>query len=243
MEKKNKHFGKEASFPFRLKGENRMYQIMNISSWNRKKQFKWFNSFANPCYGINIDLDVTEIVSYSKKTKTSFFINFLYIIMRSLNSVEELRLRIVGDEVRLYDVIHPTYTVMTEAGIFENCKDTMETSYKQFYQSCHKTIEEAKHQTEVKEEYNDAEQYDVYYLTCLPRLDYTAMTHPLPDYNKESSSVPRICFGKYNKKENNTYTLSFNLTVSHALVDGYPCCRALNLLKENCKNCLEFFEV
>ncbi|MDE7095332.1 MAG: hypothetical protein K2O23_02485, partial [Anaeroplasmataceae bacterium] len=54
-----------------------MYKIIDIKTWNRKKQFEWFNSFANPCYGITIDLDVTEIVTFSKKSKTSFFINFL----------------------------------------------------------------------------------------------------------------------------------------------------------------------
>lgn len=218
-----------------------MYKIIDIATWNRKKQFNWFNTFSNPCYGITIDLDVTNVVRFSKDTKTSFFINFLYIIMKSLNSVDELRLRYVNGEVRQYDQIHPTYTVMTDIEVFENCKNKMEDNYSNFYQNCHQTIEQTKHQSKVNDGYNDNESYDVYYITCLPWLSYTAMTHPIPANDKESCSVPRICFGKYEEK-NGHLILSFNLTVSHALVDGYPCCKALNQLKGNCINARDFLK-
>ena len=216
-----------------------MYKIIDTNTWNRKKQFEWFNTFANPCYGITIDLDVTEIVLFSKETHTSFFINFLYIIMKSLNSIDELRLRYVDGEVRQYDLIHPTYTVMTNASVFENCKNQMKDNYHEFYENCHQTIEQTKCQITVNDGYNDNQNYDVYYITCLPWLSYTSMTHPIPENDKESCSVPRICFGKYTD-QNGRFVLSFNLTVSHALVDGYPCSKALNQLKENCERARDF---
>ncbi|MDE6661299.1 MAG: hypothetical protein K2J93_05710, partial [Anaeroplasmataceae bacterium] len=139
-------------------------------------------------------------------------------------------------------IIHPTYTVMTKASVFENCKNQMEDHYQHFYQNCHQTIEAVKNQTKVNDGYNDNENYDVYYITCLPWLSYTAMTHPIPDNMKESCSVPRICFGKYTEQADGRYSLSFNLTVSHALVDGYPCSKALNQLKENCLHARDFLK-
>ncbi len=217
-----------------------MYKIIDTKAWNRSTQYHWFNSFSNPCYGIDIKLDVTEIVLYSKHTQTSFFINFLFILMKSLNQVEELRLRIVEDEVRLYDTIHPTYTVMTELGVFENCKNQMHSEYKPFYEECHSVIEAAKKQTSIKETYNEAKHYDVYYITCLPWLSYEAMTHPVPNDDRESLSVPRICFGKF-ERVGDRFMMPFNLTVSHALVDGYPCSKALNALKENCSKAKVYF--
>ena len=86
------------------------YKIIDIDTWNRKSQYLWFNSFMNPTYGIDVKMDVTNLVNYSKKTKTSFFINFLYCLTVALNEVEEFRLRYVNGEVRLYDYINPTYT-------------------------------------------------------------------------------------------------------------------------------------
>ena len=75
--------------------------------------------------------------------------------MKSFNSVEELRLRIVDNEIRLYDVINPTYIVMTDSGVFENCGCPMFENYKDFYSACHKDVESAKKQEKVKDEYND----------------------------------------------------------------------------------------
>ena len=159
--------------------------------------------------------------------------------MKSFNPVEEMRLRIVDNEIRLYDVINPTYIVMTESGVFENCGCAMFDNYKDFYEACHKDVENAKKQRTIKNEYND-NNYNVYYITCIPRLSYTTMSHPLPDNNKESSSVPRICWGKFELK-NERYLLPFNLTVSHAFVDGYPLSKALNALKDNSLNCVDYF--
>ena len=217
-----------------------MYKIIDTEKWNRKTQYEWFNSFSNPCYGIDIELDVTRIVQYSKASHTSFFINFLYLMMCSLNSIEEMRLRIVGNEVRLYDVIHPTYTVMTKLEVFDNCKNLMYDSYPHFYQACQKEVERAKNECSIQPGYNDEESYNVYYITCLPWLTYAGMTHPIPNGNKESCSVPRICFGRFEEK-NKRYIMPFNLTVSHALVDGFPCSKALNTLKENCLRSEEFY--
>ena len=49
-----------------------MYKVIDIEKWSRKKQYLWFSTFSNPDYGFNIDVDVTNVVNYSKETKTSF---------------------------------------------------------------------------------------------------------------------------------------------------------------------------
>ena len=49
-----------------------MYKVIDLKTWNKRKQFEWFNTFSNPCYGFNTDIDVTEVVNFSKKTKTYF---------------------------------------------------------------------------------------------------------------------------------------------------------------------------
>ena len=103
-----------------------------------------------------------------------------------------------------------------------------------------KDKDRAKNECSIQPGYNDEESYNVYYITCLPWLTYAGMTHPILNGNKESCSVPRICFGRFEEK-NKRYIMPFNLTVSHALVDGFPCSKALNTLKENCLRAEEFY--
>ena len=48
---------------------------LDIENSPRKKTYDWFKSFKNPTYGINVTMDVTKFVAYTKATNTSFFIN------------------------------------------------------------------------------------------------------------------------------------------------------------------------
>ena len=55
------------------------FEIIDTNTWIRKSQFDFFSTFLNPDYGFNKKIDVTTVLEYSKETKTSFFINFLYV--------------------------------------------------------------------------------------------------------------------------------------------------------------------
>lgn len=197
---------------------------IDINNWNRKKQYEWFNSFSNPTYSINKEIDVTKVVNYAKNNNKSFFICFLYILVKGLNSVEEMRIRYVDNKVILYDDIYPAYTIMTNAGTFENVSNQNHDNFKDFYSEAKDKIESAKKQINVKPNYNSNKDYNQYYITCLPWIEFSGMTHPIPD-NKESLSVPRICFGKFHEIDGK-YKLMLNINVNHAFVDGYPLSQA-----------------
>ncbi len=212
-----------------------MYQVIKYEDLKKRKQYDWFKTFSNPCYGFDVKMDVTKVVEYSKKTNTSFFINILYLITIGLSSVEEMRIREVNGEIRLYDKINPTFTVMTNLGIYENAGFEMIDNYQDFYKKAKEVIEEVKNQDFIKDTYNDSNLFNDYYMTCIPWLSIEGMTHPLCDNNYESSSVPRICWDKY-RLENNKYIMLLNITVSHCFVDGYPLTVAFKKIQDNFNN-------
>ncbi len=218
-----------------------MYQVIKYEDLKKRKQYDWFKTFSNPCYGFDVKMDVTKVVEYSNKTNTSFFINILYLITIGLSSVEEMRIREVNGEIRLYDKINPTFTVMTNLGIYENAGFEMIDNYQDFYKKAKEVIEEVKNQDFIKDTYNDSNLFNDYYMTCIPWLSIEGMTHPLCDNNYESSSVPRICWDKY-RVENNKYIMLLNITVSHCFVDGYPLTVAFKNIQDNFNNIEELVE-
>ena len=137
-----------------------MYKVIKIEELKNSKQYKWFRTFSNPCYGLNVKMDVSKVIEYSKKTNTSFFINILYLVTKGLNSVEEMRLREVNGEIRLYKTINPTFTVMTKIGVFENCGFEMIEDYSGFYNKTKSILDEVKNRDYVKETYNDSTLYN-----------------------------------------------------------------------------------
>ena len=212
-----------------------MYKVIKKEELKKLKQYEWFKTFANPCYGFDVKMDVSEVVKYSKETNTSFFINVLYLITIGLSSVEEMRIREVDGEIRLYEQINPTFTVMTKTGVYENAGFEMIQDYKGFYKKAYEVLQSVKNQDFVKETYNDSTLFNDYYMTCIPWLSIESMTHPLCDNNHSSSSCPRICWDKY-RIENDKYIMLLNITVSHCFVDGYPLTVAFKNIQSNFNN-------
>lgn len=208
---------------------------IELENWNRNKTFDWFKTFSNSTYSMNVKMDVTGLLKHTKQNNESFFIDLLYIVLRGLNSVEEMRMRIVDDIPVIYDDINPAFTVMTKLGTFDNVRFKNCSDFKEFYQIASEHIEKAKNQSQIKNEnYNPENCYDEYYITCVPWVDFTQVTHPIPD-DKSSQCVPRICWGKYAEK-NGKYELTLNITVSHMFVDGYPLSQAFNKIQELLNN-------
>jgi len=204
---------------------------IDINNWNRKKIFNWFKSFSNSCWSMTKELDVTNLVKYTKESKTSFFINMLYVVVKTLNSLESMRMRLIGDEPVIYDNINPAYTVMTESGIFENLRHDFIEEYNQFYLLAKEKIKVVKKQLKSNDIYNLENQYNEYYITCVPWVEFSNINHPIPD-DKSSQSVPRICWGKYFER-NDKYIINFNITVSHMFCDGYDVAQFFLKLQEN----------
>lgn len=208
-----------------------MYKVLKVEDLKNQSQYRWFKTFNNPCYGLNVKMDVTKVIEYCKKTNTSFFINVLYLITTALNSIDEFKIREVKDEIRLYDTINPTFTVMTDIQVYENAGFKMADEYSSFYKIAKETIEKVKKVTRFKETYNDSTLFDDYYMTCAPWISMESMTHPLCEGNFESLTVPRICWDKY-RNENGRMVMLLNITVSHCYIDGYTLSKAFSLIQE-----------
>lgn len=207
------------------------YKVIKKEEFKKIKQYNWFRTFSNPCYGFTVKMDVTNVLNYSHETHTRFFINTLYLLTSALNQIEEMRLREVNGEIRLYDKINPGFTVMTKSLIYENAGFEMIDDYKSFYDKANKILDEVKNQTFVKPTFNDSPLYNDFYITCIPWLSIESMTHPLVDNNYESLSCPRVCFDKY-REENGKTVMMLNITVNHCFVDGYPLSLAFQTVQE-----------
>lgn len=214
---------------------------IDIENWNRKNTYNWFKTFSNSTYGMNVKLDVTTLVKLSKSRNESFFANMLFIVMSALNSIEEMRMRFENGVPVIYDDINPSFTVMTNAGTFDNARFKNITDYKSFYNKTRSIISDISKQTSLKEcEYNPSTTHDEYYITCVPWLNFESCTHPIPD-DKDSQCVPRIGWGKY-IKNNDKYEMTMNITVSHVFVDGKHISNAFNKIQELLDTCEEILK-
>lgn len=221
-----------------------MRKEIDMTTYVKRNQYNWFRTFDDPTYGFDVDIDVDEVVRLAKERHQSFFPYFYYIILRAVSKVDEMRMREVDGKVYLYDVINPTFTVMTDYGVYQNAGVEMDWNFDNFYKNIRSIIDEVKKlpPSDNLDRFPVCSQPNCLYTTCIPILSLKAMKHPTPSKNHDSLSIPRICFDKYEFKNDKRYHLTLNITVSHTLVDGFPLARCFNYIKEDCLKAREIFK-
>ena len=119
------------------------YKNVDKETYYRKGVFKHFTQDCKCSTSITARIDVTELVKYSKMTNTKFYINFLYILSRALNSRDDYKMAYLwqSEELICYDVINPIQYVFHEDT--ETCTPVYTTyyeDYKVFYKKAIKDM-------------------------------------------------------------------------------------------------------
>lgn len=70
-----------------------MKHIVNIETWERKDNYNFFRGFANSWISITSEADCTEAYNHAKANGKSFFLYYLYAILRAANEIKEFRYR------------------------------------------------------------------------------------------------------------------------------------------------------
>lgn len=220
-----------------------MRKEIDMTTYLKRNQYNWFHTFADPTYGFNVDIDVDKVVRLSKERKDSFFPYFFFLLMRGINAIDEMRLREVDGKVYLYDEIDPTFTIMTECGVYQNGGMKMEWDFGKFYTGIKEVINRVKTLTpgDDIDMFPICKEPNCVYTTCIPILSIEGMNHPTPMNNHDSASIPRVCWDKYRLKEDGHYHVTLNITVSHTLVDGYPLGRCFKHIQEEANKAEEIF--
>ena len=204
-------------------------KVIDIDSWNRKTQYQNFIGYTDPTFSIGTRLDVTELLDYCKKQDKSFFPTFLYFVMRCINEVKEMRVRLKGDEVVLYDSVDPSYIVICEDEQITTCQNAFDTDFPRFHNSVRATVDKAK-QSGKAAQFNPELVLDCVYISCLPWVDITSAKNPYDLKNREQTSIPRILWGKYAQNPQGRFELGFDIAAHHALIDGAQICRVMQKL-------------
>lgn len=175
-------------------------------------------------------IDVTALRKYSKETGTKFYINFLYILSKVLNSREDYRMVYLWktDELVCYDVINPIQYVFHEDT--ETCSPVYSTYYEDynvFYKNALNDLEEAKKTREYRlDSVNRPNWFDASYISW---LSYDSLNIELPD--GYLYFPPIVNWGRY-REENGRFLMPVTVRLNHAIADGFLVANVFRLLQK-----------
>lgn len=190
-------------------------KYVDIENWNRKELFNHFRQLADPTFGLVVDVDATKTYTSSKINNESFFVRYLHACMVAINSVENLKYRIEGDKIAIYDVINASATIARKDHTFGFSYVLFSEDFKVFNQN----FQDEKQRVLTSSSLFPP-QYSLGSIHCsaIPWVSFSA--HKEPFSGNKDDSVPQIAFGKL-KDENGKKMLPVAINVNHALVDGY----------------------
>lgn len=208
------------------------YRVIDMGRDPRRAQYDYFRSLANPYAGVTVNVDITALLDWTKRTGSNFFLTVLYAVSRAANSVPELRRRIRGEQVVEYVWCPTSHTVALADGSYCYCTLTADMSLADFLPYAKEAQEMAKKEPTL----DDGEEAErLLFISCVPWLSYTALTQPVPS---PADSNPRITWGKYFRQEGRTL-LPLTLLVHHALADGLHIARFYEALDRELANVAE----
>ena len=210
------------------------YKVIDRETYYRKGVFRHFSEDCKCSTSMTARIDVTDLVNYSKEAGTKFYINFLYILSKVLNSREDYKMGYLWQTAELicYDVINPTqYVFHEDTETFTLVYTEYQVDYKAFYANALQEMEKAKN---TREYGLDLENHPNWFdASCIPWLSYDSLHIELPD--GYLFFAPIVNWGQY-RKENGRLLMPVTVRLNHAIADGFLVANVFRLLQLEIKS-------
>lgn len=213
------------------------YRVIDRESYYRKGVFRHFSEDCKCSVSMTARIDVTELAIVSKATGTKFYLNFLYLLSKTLNTRDDYRMGYLWqtDTLVCYDVIHPTQYIFHEDT--ETCTPVYslyDADYRTFYENALRDAEQAK---QTREYGLDAARHPNWFdASYISWLSYDSMNIELPDGYLHFA--PIVNWGKY-RPENGRLLMPVTVRLNHAIADGYLVANVFRLLQKEIDDFVE----
>jgi chloramphenicol O-acetyltransferase type A len=205
------------------------YKVIDKEQYYRKGVYRHFTADCKCSVSMTARVDVTELVRSSRERGSKFYLDFLYLLTKVLNSREDYRMGYLWqtDELICYDRIHPTQYVFHEDT--ETCTPVYTTftdDYAAFYRNALADLEQAKQTREYQlDAEHHANWFDASYISW---LSYDSLNIELPD--GYLYFLPIVNWGRY-REENGRLMLPLTVRMNHAVADGFLIANVYRLLE------------
>ncbi|WP_224490132.1 chloramphenicol acetyltransferase [Robertkochia flava] len=190
------------------------YKKIDIDSWKRKPHYLFFKDFDEPFFGVAFNVKVGKGYEFCKEHNRSFFIYYLYAVLKAVNAVKEFRYRIVDDVPVVFDTVSISPTVKRDDGTFGFSYMEYAESFAEFYKLAEMEMKRVRVGNDLVPSENDA---GTIHFSALPWLKFTSLSHARSF--RENDSVPKISVGKL-FEEGGALMMPVSVHVNHALADG-----------------------
>ena len=199
-----------------------MKHIIDINTWERKENYEFFLGFQNPTISITSEVECAGAKARAKAAGESFFLHYLYAVLRAVNEIPEFRFRIDAEGRVVYfdhaDMLTPIK--VKENGRFFTIRLPWNTDFQTFYTTAKAIINDIDPNGNPydMEKVGGKDLLDVILLSATPDLYFTSLT--CTQEHRHGSNYPLMNAGKAILKEGKL-VMPIAMTIHHGFIDGH----------------------
>jgi len=157
------------------------------NSLHIKWQYNIFSTRSYPYLGITSPINIDYLVNFSKETHISFYALMSYIVMKTIQEIDEFKYVLDKDKIYKYDKINMSFTVLNED---LELRFSPMVTYDNDMLIFLKRFLNAKSIAEKNRNENTNSENNIVYITCTPWMRVTSLIQPMDEQKKDS--IPRI---------------------------------------------------
>ena len=199
-----------------------MKHIIDINTWERKENYEFFLGFQNPTISITSEVECAGAKARAKAAGESFFLHYLYAVLRAVNEIPVFRFRIDAEGRVVYfdhvDMLTPIK--VKENGRFFTICLPWNTDFQTFYTTAKAIINDIDPNGNPydMEKVGGKDLLDVILLSATPDLYFTSLT--CTQEHRHGSNYPLMNAGKAILKEGKL-VMPIAMTIHHGFIDGH----------------------
>lgn len=199
-----------------------MKHIVDLDTWERRGNYEFFLSFQNPTISITSEVECGGAKARAKAAGESFFLHYLYAVLRAVNEIPEFRFRIDADGSVVYfdtvDMLTPIK--IKDNGRFFTTRLPWNEDFGTFYAAAKEIINQIDPNGDPydMEKVGGKDLLDVILLSATPDLYFTSLT--CTQEHRHGSNYPLMNAGKAILKEGKL-VMPIAMTIHHGFIDGH----------------------
>ena len=199
-----------------------MKHIIDIDTWERRDNYGFFRTYLNSWYSVTTEIDCTEASAAARRSGHSFFLYYLYAVLRSANEVNELRYRTdKNGQVVFHDRVDIISPIAVPGKTFYTVRIPYHENFERFYAEAHALITDIPENGDpyhAEKELMQQGDYDVVHLSAVPKMFFTSITYTVAEAGN-GCSHPLMTVGKVVPR-GARLVFPLSIYVNHAFVDG-----------------------
>lgn len=205
------------------------YKKIDLETWPRREHYAYYTERLKVEFNMTASVDVKQLLDFCHTNGYKFYPALIWLVTKVLNRIENFRMfRDREGNLCVWDSLVPNYTIFHDDDkTFSDCWSAFAEDFAEGYRNIIEDMEACKDKKGIKVKANQPPNF--YCISGMPWISFSGYGSRVT--NGEPAFFPIITIGKY-EKGTDAVMMPINLTIAHAVCDGYHAALFFETLQE-----------